>query len=51
MSMAFDSPVIGWRTLLDMYEHYLAQTPSEEGFSAAETILQAENRVRLHSVA
>jgi len=47
MTIRFEEPVLGWRTLKDIYRHYLAQTPSEEGISAAEVIKCADNGIRM----
>jgi hypothetical protein len=50
MNLAFDAPILGWRTLKDVYLHYLARTPSEEGTRAAEVISRAEKRASLTRV-
>ncbi len=51
MSIKFEEPILGWRTLKDVYDHYLAQTPSDEGICAAEAIERAEKRARVREVA
>ena len=51
MSIQFEEPILGWRTLKDMYDYYLAQTPSEEGTCAAEVIQRVEKRARVREVA
>lgn len=51
MTIEFEDPVLGWRTLKDIYHHYLKRTPSEEGISAAEVIERAEKGTRLREVA
>jgi hypothetical protein len=50
MNIEFDAPILGWRTLKDIYREYLARTPSEEGTSAAEAISRAEKRATLERV-
>lgn len=51
MSIQFEEPILGWRTLKDIYACYLAQTPSEEGTSAAEVIQRVEKSTRVREVA
>lgn len=46
-----EEPILGWRTLKEIYHHYLLQTPSEEGISAAEAIERAEKGTRVREVA
>jgi hypothetical protein len=50
MNLEFDAPILGWRTLKDIYQYYLARTPSEEGTSAAEVVDRAEKRAALKRV-
>ena len=47
MTLEFDAPILGWRTLKDIWRHYLSRTPSEEGTCAAEIIERAEKQALL----
>ena len=51
MSLELEEPILGWRTLKDIYGYYLARTPSEEGISAAEVLERAEKETRVREVA
>lgn len=51
MSIEFEEPILGWRTLKEIYKYYLAKTPSEEGISAAEVIQRVEKSARVREVA
>jgi len=51
VNIEFEEPILGWRTLKEIYQYYLAKTPSEEGISAAEVIQRAEKTTRVREVA
>ena len=51
MNIEFLAPILGWKTLKEIYDYYLVQTPSEEGISATEVIDRAAKQTLLHGVA
>jgi len=51
LSIEFEEPILGWRSLKDIHDYYLAQTPSEDGICAAGIIAEAELKTRIGSVA